>query len=116
MSEEDEERDREEKRTRGERERLEVFTLFFTLAFFALQLHVFEMDRLQRLLGQAGGASGPGGDVPQVDTAEQIYISSLALLKMLKHGELRESTETENGHRSIDGRGVVFLISSLSLL
>ena len=48
------------------------------------------MDRLQRLLGQAGGggaASGPGGDVPQVDTAEQIYISSLALLKMLKHGE-----------------------------
>ncbi|CAG9314696.1 unnamed protein product [Blepharisma stoltei] len=26
------------------------------------------------------------GDVPMVDTAEQIYISSLALLKMLKHG------------------------------
>ena len=25
-------------------------------------------------------------DAPQVDTAEQIYISSLALLKMLKHG------------------------------
>ena len=50
------------------------------------------MDRLQRLLGQAGGGggpSGPGGDVPQVDTAEQIYISSLALLKMLKHGEQR---------------------------
>lgn len=25
-------------------------------------------------------------DAPQVDTSEQIYISSLALLKMLKHG------------------------------
>ena len=29
------------------------------------------------------------GDAPQVDTAEQIYISSLALLKMLKHGGWR---------------------------
>merc|ERR1712159_930326 len=28
----------------------------------------------------------PGTDTPQVDTGEQIYISSLALLKMLKHG------------------------------
>lgn len=28
----------------------------------------------------------PGTDTPQVDTAETIYISSLALLKMLKHG------------------------------
>lgn len=34
-----------------------------------------------------GGGGGPPGDTPQVDTAEQIYISSLALLKMLKHGE-----------------------------
>lgn len=25
-------------------------------------------------------------DAPVVDTAEQVYISSLALLKMLKHG------------------------------
>ncbi|WIA14843.1 hypothetical protein OEZ86_003578 [Tetradesmus obliquus] len=32
------------------------------------------------------GQGGPPGDTPQVDTAEQIYISSLALLKMLKHG------------------------------
>eukprot|EP00198_Chlamydomonas_reinhardtii_P000088 XP_001689423.1 26S proteasome regulatory subunit [Chlamydomonas reinhardtii] len=31
-------------------------------------------------------AAGPPTDTPQVDTAEQIYISSLALLKMLKHG------------------------------
>merc|ERR1711865_1157335 len=27
-----------------------------------------------------------GGDAPQVDSSEQVYISSLALLKMLKHG------------------------------
>lgn len=48
------------------------------------------MDRLQRMIGsmgQGGGqAAGPAADTPQVDTAEQIYISSLALLKMLKHG------------------------------
>jgi len=42
--------------------------------------------RLQRLL-MGGGMGGPAmGDQPQVDTAEQVYISSLALLKMLKHG------------------------------
>lgn len=40
------------------------------------------------LTGMGGGQGGPPGDTPQVDTAEQIYISSLALLKMLKHGEL----------------------------
>jgi hypothetical protein len=46
------------------------------------------MDRIQRMLtGMGGGQGGPPGDTPQVDTAEQIYISSLALLKMLKHGE-----------------------------
>eukprot|EP00891_Asterochloris_glomerata_P003327 jgi/Astpho2/3327/Aster-04677 len=47
------------------------------------------MDRLQRLFqgtGAAGAGGGPPADTPQVDTAEQIYISSLALLKMLKHG------------------------------
>lgn len=47
------------------------------------------MDRIHRMLtgmGGAGGQGGPPGDTPQVDTAEQIYISSLALLKMLKHG------------------------------
>lgn len=46
------------------------------------------MDRLQRLFQQAGGgAAPPGTDAPQVDTAEHVHISSLALLKMLKHGE-----------------------------
>lgn len=47
------------------------------------------MDRLQRMLGAGGGMGGAGGgvgDAPQQDTSEQIYISSLALLKMLKHG------------------------------
>lgn len=45
------------------------------------------MDRLQRMLGAGGmGGAGPGGDTPLADTSEQIYISSLALLKMLKHG------------------------------
>uniref|UniRef100_A0A915IL98 MPN domain-containing protein n=1 Tax=Romanomermis culicivorax TaxID=13658 RepID=A0A915IL98_ROMCU len=46
------------------------------------------MERLlQRLphLGQGGPTAG-AGDAPMVDTAEQVYISSLALLKMLKHG------------------------------
>lgn len=47
------------------------------------------MDKLTRLFG-AGGMGGMGGmqmtDQPLVDTAEMVYISSLALLKMLKHG------------------------------
>eukprot|EP00971_Amphidinium_carterae_P118126 2340331-Amphidinium_carterae.1 len=46
---------------------------------------------LQRLLGNIPGMTGGGGQAPQEDaplpdTAEQVYISSLALLKMLKHG------------------------------
>ena len=32
------------------------------------------------------GGGGPQSDTPMVDTAEQVYISSLSLLKMLKHG------------------------------
>ncbi|PAA70709.1 hypothetical protein BOX15_Mlig006117g2, partial [Macrostomum lignano] len=48
------------------------------------------MDRLLRL-GAAGGLGSLGqtaapSDGPMPDTAEQVYISSLALLKMLKHG------------------------------
>lgn len=48
------------------------------------------MDRFQQLFnmsnmgGQGGGAAAP--DAPVVDTAEKVHISSLALLKMLKHG------------------------------
>lgn len=49
------------------------------------------MERLSRMFAGmggpgGGGMGGPPSDTPQVDTAEQIYISSLALLKMLKHG------------------------------
>lgn len=33
-----------------------------------------------------GGPPASSGDTPQVDTAENVQISSLALLKMLKHG------------------------------
>merc|ERR1740130_890789 len=46
---------------------------------------------LQRILGNfAGGQQGgaPDPDQSLADTAEQVYISSLALLKMLKHGRM----------------------------
>ena len=43
-----------------------------------------KMDRLQGMLRMQGQGQMP--DTPAVDTSEQIYISSLALLKMLKHG------------------------------
>lgn len=47
-----------------------------------------KMDRILRLGGGMPGLSQapPPTDAPVVDTAEQVYISSLALLKMLKHG------------------------------
>jgi len=44
---------------------------------------------IQQMLRQMQGGMGQGmppPDSPIVDTAEQVYISSLALLKMLKHG------------------------------
>ncbi|KAG7832882.1 hypothetical protein KL943_004330 [Ogataea angusta] len=46
------------------------------------------MDRLQSLLGSRMGGLGGAqqGDQPAIDNAETVYISSLALLKMLKHG------------------------------
>jgi hypothetical protein len=50
-----------------------------------------------QLLGQLGGLAGlgRGGAAPQdgpvVDTAETVHISSLALLKMLKHGAFLSS-------------------------
>jgi hypothetical protein len=45
------------------------------------------MSQINRMMqGAQGGGAGPNADTPQVDTAEQIYISSLALIKMLKHG------------------------------
>jgi len=47
------------------------------------------MERIQRLFqaqAAAGGGGGAAQDAPVVDTAELVYISSMALLKMLKHG------------------------------
>jgi len=47
---------------------------------------------LNNLLAQMGGGggmdrAGPAQEVPQQDTSEQIIISSLALLKMIKHAQ-----------------------------
>ncbi|KAL8697541.1 MAG: hypothetical protein Q9201_007071 [Fulgogasparrea decipioides] len=46
------------------------------------------MDSLSRLFrnGIGGGGPPPGGDTNLVDNSETVYISSLALLKMLRHG------------------------------
>ena len=44
------------------------------------------MDFSRLLQSGLGMRQSGGGDVNLVDTSEQIYISSLALLKMLKHG------------------------------
>ncbi len=41
---------------------------------------------LQQMLSGMGNLPAPGADTPVVDTAEMVHISSLALLKMLKHG------------------------------
>ena len=50
------------------------------------------MENIQQLISRsgmgAGADGGPAPDQPTPDTSEQIYISSLALLKMLKHGML----------------------------
>lgn len=46
------------------------------------------LQDIQRLLMGQFGQQGGGGDMPEMplpDTSEQIYISSLALIKMLKH-------------------------------
>merc|ERR1711934_597089 len=52
------------------------------------KLRIMDPARLQRILGsmQQGGAGAAAVDAPIMDTAETIYISSLSLLKMLKHG------------------------------
>lgn len=43
-------------------------------------------SRLHRIFAGGGAGGGPHPDSPLVDSSEQVYISSLALLKMLKHG------------------------------
>ena len=56
------------------------------------------MNRLQGLFGGPGmgmmGGGGPAQDLPTMDTAEVVHISSLALLKMLKHGKLQPTKIT----------------------
>jgi hypothetical protein len=51
------------------------------------------MERLVRLgaLGPNLNIGAPPGDSDQMDTSETVYISSLALLKMLKVGEKESS-------------------------
>ncbi|KAF8537464.1 JAB1/Mov34/MPN/PAD-1 ubiquitin protease-domain-containing protein [Trichophaea hybrida] len=47
------------------------------------------MDRFNRMFAQQMGGMGgapPGMDAPVIDNSETVYISSLALLKMLRHG------------------------------
>ena len=44
------------------------------------------MMDMDSLLASGIGATAPGQDIPLMDTAEVVQISSLALLKMLKHG------------------------------
>ena len=48
------------------------------------------MENLLRMFQQqqagGGGGNAPAGDDNKPDTAETVIISSLALLKMLKHG------------------------------
>jgi len=43
-------------------------------------------ELFQQLQGMGGGRRGGGGDQNLVDNSETVYISSLALLKMLRHG------------------------------
>ena len=75
-------------------------------------------ERLQRLLGSQLGVNlgGTPTDAPQVDTAEQVYISSLALLKMLKHGRAGVPMEVR---RQINWKGTeekhASTLSTLSL-
>ena len=47
-----------------------------------------DLGQLRQLLNRGAGANagGPAADTPQPDTAEKVQISSLSLLKMLKHG------------------------------
>ncbi|KAK1365712.1 hypothetical protein POM88_041273 [Heracleum sosnowskyi] len=48
------------------------------------------LSGFRRMFACAGGAlSHPSADAPTLDSSEQVYISCLALLKMLKHARLR---------------------------
>lgn len=54
------------------------------------------MDRFFRLGGFGGSGNATPRDSNQPDTSETVYISSLALLKMLKHGRAGVPMEVKN--------------------
>ena len=61
--------------------------------------------RLQRLFqGMGGGRNAQPADGPVVDTAEKVHISSLALLKMLKHGRFCHSESVRDYLNSASNR------------
>ena len=51
-----------------------------------------DLAQLRQLFNRGAGANagGPAADTPQPDTAEKVQISSLSLLKMLKHGNFSQ--------------------------
>lgn len=74
------------------------------------------MERLVRF-GALGGNMNIGGtpsDSNQVDTSETVYISSLALLKMLKHG--RAGVPMEVGFKFVDWTNLLFRLWALCLV
>lgn len=75
------------------------------------------MDRLLRLGGGMAGLSQapPPSDAPAVDTAEQVYISSLALLKMLKHGRAGVPMEVMGLMLGKINKIIIFLFCYLSV-
>jgi hypothetical protein len=59
------------------------------MIYIKLSTYNMNFGGLQNMLGQMGGMGGLGGGGPTraiPDSSETIIISSLALLKMLKHG------------------------------
>lgn len=71
---------------------LKLFSEFLELFYFIFRIIFLVKSTMNRFLnfGALGGGLGAGPVVPsdsnQVDTSETVRISSLALLKMLKHG------------------------------
>lgn len=62
---------------------------FLLTRFFSFIENISKMHAmLQGFQGFQGGP--PGGDIPIVDSSEMIHISSLSLLKMLKHGKTKQ--------------------------
>lgn len=85
----------------------------YTVFYFKVSV----MDRLLRLGGGMAGLSQapPPSDAPAVDTAEQVYISSLALLKMLKHGRAGVPMEVMGLMLGKINKIIIFLFCYLSV-